>query len=195
MSFNFGATIGWAKSHPWEAGGLVFIVGIAAFLLLGRQGSSGGNGGAQASLGQYLAAQTAQNQSDNSTTAYLAKLKGDTQIAEIMGGTQRDIANTWASTTAATNASDNDTMLKGGIIEYFGKLANNLGTVLTSSSASNKAGGMGLNLGFGSFGFGFNNSSSKGSASSNQTLVKNDLQSFAATSLRDIADALFHPGN
>lgn len=191
MPFDFKATVGWAKSHPWEAGGLVFVVGVAAFFLLGRQGGGSSDGGAQASLGQYLAAQTAQNQSDNSTTAYLAKLKGDTEVAGIVGKTQTDIANTWAGATVAANANDNDTALKGGVLEYFGKLANNLGTVLTSSSASGKSGG--LNIGFGSFSFG--GSSSNNKANSSQTLVKNDLQAFAATSLRDIADSLFHPGN
>lgn len=195
MPFDFKATVGWAKSHPWEAGGLVFIVGVAAFFLLGRQGGSSSDGGAQASLGQYLAAQTAQNQSDNATTAYLAKLKGDTEVATIVGKTQTDIANTWATNTAAANANDNETALKGGIIEYFGKLANNLGTVLTSSSAYQKAGGGGFSLGFGGFSIGGSSNKSSGSASSSQTLVKNDLQEFAATSLRDIADALFIPGN
>lgn len=191
MPFDFKATMGWAKSHPWEAGGLVFVVGVAAFFLLGRQGGGSSDGGAQASLGQYLAAQTAQNQSDNATTAYLAKLKGDTEVAGIVGKTQSDIANTWAGATVAANASDNDTMLKGGVLEYFGKLANNLGTVLSSSSASGKSGG--LNIGFGGFSLG--GSSSNNKASTSQTLVKNDLQAFAATSLRDIADSLFHPGN
>lgn len=191
MPFDFKASLGWAKSHPWATGGIVFIVGIGAILLLGRQGGGGSDSGGSANLGAYLAAQTAQNQNDNATTAYLAKLKGDSEFATITGKTQSDIAKTYADMTADTNLSTQ----KLGLIDALAKIANNLGTVLTSTKATQSGSGGGLNLGFGSFGFGFNSNKSSANAQSSQTLVANSQQELAATTLSQISQSLFNPMN
>jgi hypothetical protein len=194
MSFDLKASLSWAKSHPWETGGLVFIVIAGAFILL-RGGGGGSSGSAQASLGQYLSAQTAQNASDNSTTAYLASLKGATEVAGINAKQASDVANTWASATVAANASDNDAAQKVGVLAYLGQLANNLGTVIKSSSASQSGKGGGLNLGFDGFSLGFSSNKSSANSATKETLIANSQQELAATTLRDIADGLFHPGH
>lgn len=193
MSFDFKASLTWAKSHPWEAGGLVFIVGVGAFFLLGRQGGSSGN--SDAPFNAYVSALTAQNASDNQTTAYLAKLKGDTEVAGINAKGAADIAGIYSNTAIATNASDNIAAQKVGVLAYLGQLANNLGTVLTGTSATQSGKSGGLSLGFNGFGFGFNSANSSAKATSSQTLVSNSEQHLAASTLADIASSLFHPGN
>jgi hypothetical protein len=188
----------WAKSHPWEAGGLAFVVGIG-FLILFRGGSGSQSSGPDASLAAYLQAETAQSQYSDALSAVQSNNQAATQQAAIQAASQIDINNTWAASDLATTTSNNDTAIKSNLIDKIGAVANNLGTVLTSTtfansgSASNSGGSSFL---WGLFGSGPSSSSSgSASGSSSQSFVANSQQAAAEAELNQIANTQFHIGN
>jgi hypothetical protein len=192
MPYDLKAGIAWIKSHPWETGGLVFVIGVGAFFLLGRGGQSNAQGGPDANLAAYLQAETAQNQSDNALTALQSQVSASTEQARIAANENISVNNTWAASDLAQTQANNAAGTQNKLIDYFGQLANNLGTVLTNSSSSSS--GSGGSLGFNLFGLGFGGSTSSQSASSHssQTLVANTQQAAAEHELEQIASTQFH---
>jgi len=192
MPFDFKASIGWAKAHPWEAGGLVFIIGAAAFFLLARQGGGSDSG---SNFSAFVAAQSAQNAQDNALALAKAQIEGSTSQAQIAATRDVTINSNWASANqmlAETNATNAQ---KSTLLDAWSKLANNLGTVLSGSKGSSSGGGLGFNVGYSGFGLGFNNSSNKSYSETTQSLVKNDYQGAAVSQLALISSDLFHPGH
>lgn len=193
MPFDFKASINWAKAHPWEAGGLVFVIGAAAFFLLARQGGGGSEGGSNFSA--FVAAQTAQNAQDNALALAKAQIEGATSQAQIAATRDVTINQNWGAANQKLAETNANAAQKASILDAFSRLANNLGTVLTGSKSSSSGGGFGFNLGYSGFGVGLNNSSNRSSSESTQTLVRNDYQGAAVSQLSLIASDLFHPGH
>lgn len=188
------AGISWIKSHPWEAGGAIFLVGIVGFFALGS--GKGSSSGGSTNLSSYLQAETAQNASDNALQAMQAQLAAATTQAHIAGETQVAVNNTWASENLATTEANNAASSQNSLIDYFGKLANNLGLVLTNtkSSSSSASGGGGFSIP-GIFGISAQGASSNSSGSSTQSYVVNSQQAAAEHELEQIANSQFHLGN
>jgi hypothetical protein len=186
----------WVKSHPWEAGGIVFLVGIVVLYVMGSGGGSSSTAsGPDANLSSYLAAETAQNQSDNALTAVQSQYQASTTQAGIAAAEQISVNNTWAASDLATTESNNTTSTENNLISQIGGVANQLGTVLTTSSGSGYSSSTGgSSFLWGMFGSG-PSSSEGGSSSSSQSFVANSQQGAAEEELAAIANTQFHIGN
>lgn len=201
MPFDVKAGFTWVKAHPWETGGIVFLIGVGAFFLLSNKGgSSSSASGPDANLSSYLAAETAQNQNDDALSALMSTNSAATTQAGIGAAAQTDIANTWAAESVVNTANDNATTTQTGLIAALGQLANNLGITLTNTTSKSSQSGSGGSFGLGipgiiGFNFGNNSSGASSSASSTQTFVANNEQSAAEAELEQIANTQFHIGN
>lgn len=187
----------WAKSHKWEAGGLVFLILIVAFFVLKSGGSSTtAASGPDANLASYLSAETAQSEYSDALSATQSTNQASTTQAGIAAAEQVDVNNTWAASDLATTENNNTTSTQNNLISQFGALANQLGTVLTNSSGSGYSSSSSGNASFlGLFGGSSASQSEGGSSSSSQSFVANSQQGAAEAELAQIANSSFNIGS
>lgn len=182
----------WVKAHPWEAGAAAFLGVVFFFLIMRGSGNSNSAAGPDANLASYLSAETAQSEYSDALQATQSTNAASTQQARIAAAEQIDVNNTWAASDLATTQNNNATSVQNSLISQIGKVANNLGTVLTNGSFSNSTSSSGgSSFLWGLFGSG-PSSSQSGSGSQSQSFVANSQQGAAEAELEQIANSQFH---
>lgn len=186
----------WAKSHPWETGGIVFIGGLALlFLLRAFGGGSSSSGGVDPNVQAYLNAEAVQNAAGDQLQAIQDQTTAATAQAGINAKANVDINNTWAAENIATTDSSNTTSIKNNLISQLGAIGNNLGTTLTSSWNAAWGGGSGGSASFLGFGGSSSSEYSGSKGASSQSFVANSEQGQAVGLLGSIENAQFHAGS
>lgn len=163
--------LGWAKDHPWEAGGIAFVGGIAVLYLLGmfKGGSSSSSNTTDPNVAAYYQAEAAQAAAGDQLQA--TQIAATAQTAQTISTNQAnvDINNTWA-----TNQTQQD------LINQVGALANDTGTVLTDTTTSNNSAVWGPSGSSGSGLFGLFSGSTYNGGAGNQQTYTHSTQTIAA---------------
>lgn len=187
--------VDWAKSHPWETGGAVFLGGLALLYILRAFGGGSSSGGVDPNVAAYLNANAAQAQAGDALQA--VQIQAQATTAQTIANDQAsiDVNNTWAANGLATTQSNNETAVKTGLIAGLSAVANNLGTTLTSSWNAAWGGGSGGSASFLGFGGSSSSEYSGSKGASSQSFVANSEQGQAVGLLGSIENAQFHAGS
>lgn len=142
----------WAKSHPVEAGAIVFVGGLAAiFLLRAFSGGGGSSPSGDPNAAAYYAAESAQGQAGDALQAVQIQSQAQTAQTQIAADASVTNNTTWAGTDLATTQSNNATLiatapyaLQNNLISSLAGVASIPGATVTTQSSESDGGFFGL---------------------------------------------------
>jgi len=177
----------WAKSHPLETGGIVFVGGLGALYFLGffSSGSSSGNAQATDDTAAYYAAESAQAQAGDELQAVQIQSNAATAQTALNDAATVSTNDTWASTNLATTQSNNATSIALAPYQVQETAYNDLAAVasqppvVTTTTSSNSSSGF-FGIGAGS------------STSTNQTVSPNQAADTSAELLGELVSNGFN---
>lgn len=141
----------WAKAHPVETGGIVFVGGVIIYFLFFSGGSSSSSGDASSGASAYYAAEAAQGVAGDQLQAVQIQSQAATAQDLINANAAQNINTTWATANtnvAATQAASAVQLapyaVENNLVSTLGSVASIAPTTVTSVNQSNNSGFFGI---------------------------------------------------
>lgn len=141
----------WFKAHPYEAGGVVVVGGLAIWFLFLRGGGSSSSSGTDPNAAAYYAAESAQGQAGDALQAI--QIQSQAATAQDLINANADVQNntTWATTDLQTAQVQSDAAtalapyaVENTLVNALGNVASQPPTAVTSTNTSSNSGFFGI---------------------------------------------------